>query len=182
MLFSQGDARWGSKTIVPGQTLSRVGCLVTSMAEAAARTVAPGITPATLLSRGQLQAGTFSSSGGAVISKLARSAGLIMDPGERRFAKDGLEAQRRAIYDCLSDSRPCLLHVDYSDDVDGAGNHFVCAIGLVPTPDGTQVEYVDPAFGKIARLSQVSLKGQSLKKSRSYQVVSVIPLRIPGEP
>jgi hypothetical protein len=177
--FSQGDARWGKKEIVKGQTLARVGCLITAMAEAAVRMgTGPEMTPSSLLDRARLQGGVFNTSGGAVVAKLAKAALLVADPAERRFAADGLEAQRRAIYDSLSDSRLCLLHVDYSDDADLRGNHFVCAIGLYPSPQGTELEYVDPAFGAAWRMSHVSLEGQSKKPTRRYRVVSAIPLRI----
>ena len=129
--FSQGDARWGSRTLGRSSSLSRQGCAIAAIAMIQ-RFYGRNIDP------GALDVFLDANSGYAGNSvKWGVAAGYSKGSGPKlAYArKNGSAAELVAIlHKRIDDNRPTMVRVDYGSDSNLTYNHFVVAVGT--TPDG----------------------------------------------
>lgn len=183
MGYRQADPAWRTVEIMldPKQryTLGRVGCLVTSLAEARRRQGDDACTPVELLRRG-LTARAFSGPN-AHLERLAACAGLDAPAKERVFQSvGGAAALRETLARSLAPpDKLAVLHVTRLR-APGApparGVHFVLGVALT----GDVITYADPATGAEHALSLATLEGPAgwgLARGPIFRVVSVAPVR-----
>ncbi len=130
--FSQGDPRWGSRTLGRSSSISKQGCAISSIAMILrfyGREADPGNLDAFLDAN-------LGYSGNSVVWSIA---GKFMQPAggkELKYrSKSGDEAElRRIVAQRVETDRPTMLRVDYGIDPDLTYNHFVVCVGI--TDDG----------------------------------------------
>ncbi len=137
--FSQGDPRWGSRTLGRSSSISKQGCAISCIAMILrfyGRDVNPGSLDAFLDENGGYSgnsvrwtdAGKFNRNGGGKLNY---------------FRKKGQESELRSmLVDRVAANRPTMIRVDYGIDSDLTYNHFVVCVGL--TADG-HILMNDPA-------------------------------------
>jgi hypothetical protein len=130
--FGQADPAWGSNALGTADvTISAKGCAVSSLAMVlkyyGRSAVDPGVLDAWLDANG----GYGGDTGNAVVWAKALTYGED-DPNATRLHWTATEAQATfaaTLEEQIAADRPTIAHVDYGDDTDGAGNHFVVVVG-----------------------------------------------------
>jgi len=178
--FRQADPAWGALEIAPPKdgkprNLARVGCLVTAIADLAARAGDATITPATLLAKTKAKGANVFYGASAILPLLAKAAGLEA-PSERRvYRANGDHVLRAAYREAIEAGDFAILHVDH--DQNDSGNHFVGGVSLIGDPtDEEWIVYSDPAVGKEHLLPFSTLTAAALWGGKRFRLVSVAPV------
>jgi lysozyme len=137
--FSQGDARWGARTLGRSSSISKQGCAISSIAMVLrfhGRDVNPG-------SLDQFLDANDGYSGNSVIWSVAGKYGQRANNKLKYQRKTGNEAKLRSLLgERVAANKPTLVRVDYAIDADLTYNHFVVCVGLT---DSGQIVMNDPA-------------------------------------
>lgn len=137
--FSQGDPRWGSRTLGRSSSISKQGCAISSIAMILrfyGRDVDPGNLDAFLDANGGY-------SGNSVVWSVAGKFMQTASDKLKYHSKSGDQAELRHILaKRVEANRPTMVRVDYGIDTDLTYNHFVVCVGI--TADG-KILMNDPA-------------------------------------
>ena len=137
--FSQGDARWGSRTLGRSSSISKQGCAISAVAMIL-RFHGRDVNPGTLDAYLDANDGYV---GNSVIWSVAGRFGEVAGNKLKYQRKSGREARLREILEQrVAAKQPSLVRVDYAIDSDLTYNHFVVCVGL--TDDG-RIVMNDPA-------------------------------------
>ena len=138
-------------------TVGAVGCLATCYAQAVRHLgIDDDFTPADVVERGAFQ--------GAAMIQATTAGRLGLVAGDVHHV-----AVRSALAAALSSGAVIVMHVDHRGD--SAADHFVLATSVT----GDDVDYADPATGKMATLSLSTLEGSTVwgSTAKTYRVRSV---------
>ncbi len=144
-LWSQGDSRWGSRTLGRNYTIRAAGCAMTATAMAISKISGKTINPGELDAYLDRNGGYYGD--GIVWNTAARAAGL--KAAKANWSLSTIDANLRA-------GKPVVIGVDYKPGSGGGSNgtdHWITIVGREVDNSG-RVTYIahDPGNGKVARL------------------------------
>ena len=173
--FFQGDKRWGGDPLGKGTlTISRAGCLLTSLTRAVNSLLGQSLTPGDVnkILQGRDNAWAPASSGmnrsNMVLDNAVPAVGLrIVERLRNSFHK--VSDIKRVVDQALQAGNVAIVHM--TKDGDASGDHFV----LVNGHNAQGYVITDPSYGKALQLDH-NLSGKVGSKGVMYQPVGVAHL------